>query len=302
MRPESSADRPALRAAFESSGSGAWLMRTILAQGLDRRHGFSLDLRLGDDRVRGDRQATEARLIAGEVDLIDTDWLSIARHRSAGLPLLAAAPYGAIFGALVARPGAGMRGLADLRGRRIGVVHPRDKNWLLLRAACRGIGFDPAETCTVEACGSKGSLAEALGAGSVDAALLYWHQVPALLAAGTCDEVCDLLELLPPGRGRGVPSTFFVFREDFVAQHADTVQAFRGAAAEAAALLRDDEALWRHMSGVDAAVADGLRRRWMARVGLPWKPAMAADLQALARWLLGIETTARSLLAPGLLQ
>ncbi|MCK9988056.1 MAG: lipopolysaccharide export system permease protein, partial [Azoarcus sp.] len=78
---------PTLRGAFEATGSGAWLMRAIVACGLDEANGYRLALQLGDDRMRGERHATEARLIDGEVDLIDTDWLSLARHRAAGLPL-----------------------------------------------------------------------------------------------------------------------------------------------------------------------------------------------------------------------
>ena len=121
---------PVLRAAFEATGSGGWIMATLLERGLDRAHGFRLDLALGDDRVRGGLQATEARLAAGEVDVIDTDWLSVARCRRQGLAITAVAPYGAIFGGLVARRDGALQSLADLPGRRIGVIHASDKNWL----------------------------------------------------------------------------------------------------------------------------------------------------------------------------
>jgi len=287
MSPEAAPDLPLLRGGFELTGSGAWLMQTVIGQRLDDLYGFRLELRLGDDRVRAGRQSTEARLIENEVDLIDTDWLSLARYRRTGLPLVAVAPYGAIFGALVAPADGGVVSLADLPGKRIGVVREQDKNWLLLRFACRELGFDPARQCTLQACGSKSRLRDELEAGRLDAALVYWHQVPALVAGGRFVEVCDLLDLLPPGAGRGVPSTFFVCHERLLVEQPEVVHGLAGAIHAAARTLRDDEALWRCVSGAEPCHAEQLRKRWMARVGLPWTPAMAAELASLALRLEG---------------
>ncbi|NMG00204.1 phosphate/phosphite/phosphonate ABC transporter substrate-binding protein [Aromatoleum toluolicum] len=278
---------PTLRAAFEATGSGAWLMRAIVACGLDEANGYRLALQLGDDRMRGERQATEARLIDGEVDLIDTDWLSLARHRAAGLPLVAAAPYGAIFGGLVARRGSALRSLADLAGKRIGVVHTQDKNWLLLRAACRlRHGFDPAEASHCIAAGSKSALHDALCGGALDAALLYWHQVPALVAGGAFREVCDLAALLAalPVPRPQVPTSFFVCHEALSRTAPALLHGFARSAAAAADRLRADPGLWSRVAGVPAGSWAGavLRRKWLARVGLPWAPHMADRLQELA--------------------
>ncbi|BAL26685.1 ABC transporter substrate-binding protein [Azoarcus sp. KH32C] len=278
---------PVLRAAFEATGSGAWLMRAITACGLDHANGYRLELQLGDDRMRGKRQATEARLIDGEVDVIDTDWLSLLRHRAAGLPLVAAAPYGVIFGGLVAPRGSSLRGLADLPGKRIGVVHAEDKNWLLLRAACRRRhGFDPAEVSDCVAAGSKTVLREALRGGELDGALTYWHQVPALVAEGGFREVCDLVELLAsfPSRRPPVPTSFFVLHEALLSSAPDLAQGFARSVRDAAARLRTDAGLWSRVSGTPAGTwsSAALRRKWLARVGLPWVPEMAERLQELA--------------------
>ena len=282
---------PTLRAAFEATGSGSWLMRAIVACGLDRANGYRLVLDLGDDHMRGGQQATEARLIAGEVDLIDTDWLSLARHRAAGLPLAAAVPYGAIFGGLVAPRAGALRSLADLPGRRIGVVHAQDKNWLLLRAACRAhCGFDPAAHAQCVETGSKTALRQALHDGRVDGALLYWHQVPALVAGGDFVEVCDLIELLDelPGDAAAVPSTFFVFHDALLAAQPQLVRGFARSVAEAAAWMRADAELWRRVSGMAGeGVGPALRDKWLARIGLRWAPEMIAALGVLAGLLAG---------------
>lgn len=278
---------PVLRAAFEATGSGGWIMSTLIERGLDRENGFRLELRLGDDRMRAGLQATEARLAAGEVDIIDTDWLSVARCRRQGLAISAVAPYGAIFGSLVAPAGSGIASLADLPGRRIGVVRPDDKNWLLLRAACRRqSGFDPESACRRVDAGSKTRLRQLLGSGEVDAALVYWHQAPALTAEG-CGEIRDLLDLLPVLETGVFPSTFFVIPDSLCAETPERVRGFSRAVGAAIAALRADPAAWRRAAGVGEGVAEALRQKWLARIGLPWRAGIADELAELANRLTG---------------
>lgn len=283
-----SESHPVLRAAFESSGSGGWIMATMMERGLDRRHGFRLDLGLGDDRVRGALQATEARLAAGEVDLIDTDWLALARCRRQGLAITAVAPYGAIFGSLVARRDGPLQRLADLPGCRIGVIHANDKNWLLLRAACRRHhGFDPQDCCRRIDAGSKTRLRQLLQDGEVDGALLFWHQVPAAVAGGVFGEICDLLELLH-GLGEGIcPSTFFVMHDALLAGQPELVRGFCRAVAATIAGLREDGAAWLGAAGAPESEAPALRAKWLARIGLPWHGGMTEELAQLATRLAG---------------
>lgn len=281
---------PTLRAAFEATGSGAWLMRAILDCGLDAAHGYRLELQLGDDRMRGTQHATEARLIDGGVDVIDTDWLSLARHRAAGLPLVAVAPYGAIFGGLVVPRAAPVRGLADLMGRRVGVVHAADKNWLLLRALCRRHhAFDPADAARCIAAGSKTALIDALCTGELDAALLYWHQIPALVATGDYREVCDFAARLPhfPVPRPAVPTSFFVMHAALADAAPALVQGFARSVLAASERLRADAGLWSRVSGVAAGSWAGaaLRRKWLARIGLPWAEDIPARLHELAQLL-----------------
>ena len=276
---------PLLRAGFEASGSGRWLMRTIVEYGLDHANGFRLQIELGGDQVRAGLQATEACLADAGADVIDTDWLSIARCRRAGITLAAAVPYGAIFGGLVARRGA-FAALSELPGRRIGVVHPDDKNWLLLRAACRALhGFDPELVCTRVDAGSKTALREHLAEGSLDAALLYWHQIPALVAGGAFVEACDLLEMLPLLGLRTVPSTFFVFSDALLAAQPDLVRGFARAASAAVNILRDDAAAWHAVTGTVPEEGQALRAKWLARISSDWNSAMQTDLRKLAHCL-----------------
>ncbi len=284
-------DYPVLRTAFEATGSGGWVMSTLIERGLDRANGFRLDLDLGGDRMQGGLQATEARLADDDVDVIDTDWLSVARCRRQGLPVAAVAPYGAIFGSLVAPRAGPVKSLADLAGRRLGGVRAGDKNWLLLCAACRRqLGFDPEECCTRIDAGSKTALRELLVNGEIDAALLYWHQVPAITADGHFAEVCDLLGLLPALGARVFPSTFFVMRDHWLEQQPEVARGFGRAVAAAIRILREDVAAWRRAVRVDAigdGIAEALRAKWLARIGIPWQSGMVAELARLSGLLAG---------------
>lgn len=274
---------PVLRASFEATGSGRWLMQTIVDQAFDQANGFRLDIALSDDGVQGGMQATEARLLAGEVDFIDTDWLSIARCRRDGFGVTGAVPYGAIYGGLVAPDDGSVRSLEDLPGKSIGVVRRLDKNWLLLRAVCRRMhGFDPQIDCHMVEAGSKTALLEQLRAGEVDAALLFWHQIPALLAEGGFIEVCDMLDMLPLLGVRDVPSTFFVFRDDLVKYSPELIRGFARALRDAHKMLSERPAAWQAAAGVEGEECNLLRDKWLSRIKTEWQPDMEQDLNMLA--------------------
>lgn len=187
MRPETNPRAPLgiLRAAFEATGTPAWVMRVIKDQGLDLAEGFRLDLELTGDAYRGVRQATAESLLSGRVDLIDTDWISIGRMRRDGFAVSAFHPYGRIMGGLVMNAtrfpdgsrepppprfsGGPLRGGCDthpagrrashelhptaafrthleaLAGRTIAVTNRFDKTWILLRAYAMESGFADPE-------------------------------------------------------------------------------------------------------------------------------------------------------------
>lgn len=276
-----------VRGAFEATGSPSWIMRTVLRHGLDARYGFALALDLGGDGMRQSRQATAALLAEGAADVADTDFLSIARLRREGVPVAAVFPYGRIMGGVVVPAASGVRDLAGLRGRTVGVVHALDKNWLLVRAAClRRHGFDPAREARVVEAGSKTLLLDWLEGGALDVAVLHWHLVPRLVTRRRFREICDVLDLVAEVSGASPPTTFFVFREDFVAARPEAVRAFVAAYREAVALLRASRALWAEAvaapDGLDAAPAKALRARWSRRVCTAWHPG---DVLALSRLL-----------------
>jgi len=149
-------DLPTMRARFEHNGSPRYLLYTIKRFGFDRDHGFHLDVQLVSDALEDGIETVEAQLQEGHADLIDIDYISIARERAEGADIVAFHPYGRTVGGLVAPEDSDIDGLEDLSGKRIGVVRRLDKNWILTRAACREYhDFDPDETATPVEAGSK---------------------------------------------------------------------------------------------------------------------------------------------------
>lgn len=265
---------PILRAAFETGGSPSWVMRVIRARGFDRRHGFDLELVLSGDHGDARAQATQNVLAQGRADLIDTDWLSIARSQDTDAPLAAVFPYGKIMGALVVSSGSGIADLGDLRGRRVGVIRASDKNWLVARAACRKRhGFDPGGEAQVAEALSKTTLVGWLKSGEVEIAALPWHLAPRVTANGRFRELCDVLDLLPDLGAPSIPTTFFATRPEFASTHPKLIAGFVAAYRDAVALLRADEKLWREAAaqpGDDDAVLTSLRAAWLRRICDAW--------------------------------
>jgi len=259
-----------LRAAFESSGSPSWVMRAICAHALDRRHGFDLELVLGGDLGDCRAQATQHVLAQGRADLIDTDWLSIARSRDTDTPLKSVCPYGRIVGALVVASASDIWDLSDLRDRRVGVIRASDKNWFYTRAAClKRHGFDPQDAVQIAEALSKTTLSRWLETGDVEVAALPWHLAPRATATGKFRVLCDVLDLMDELGAPPVPTTFFAARPEFAATHPSLISRFVGAYRDAVALLRDDEKIWREAAaqpGDDDAVLAALRAAWLRRI------------------------------------
>jgi NitT/TauT family transport system substrate-binding protein len=301
------------RAAFESSGSPSWVMHVIRSRALDHRHDFHLDLVLGGDR--GDRlvQATQTVLAEGRADMIDTDWISIGRSRLCGPALIAVFPYGKIMGGMVASSASGMTGsLAQLRGRRVGVIRIADKNWTVARAVCRKRhGFDPQMEAQVAEAMSKTTLVGWLETGEVEVAVLPWHLVPRMTAHGRFRQLCDVLDLLPDLDAPSIPTTFFAVRPEFAATRQDLIAAFVAAYRDAVSLMLTDENVWREAAaqpGDDPAMLDLLRAAWLRRICSAWPEDAARQLEILFERLksvggedsLGVATASRDIFVPAL--
>ncbi|WP_435175952.1 ABC transporter substrate-binding protein [Halorussus sp. AFM4] len=282
-------DRPVMRARFEHNGSPRYLLYTIKRLNLDRDHGFHLDVELVSDETEDGLETVEAKLQEGDADLIDIDYISTARERAEGAPIVGFHPYGRTVGSLVAAPDSDVRGLDDLRDVDVGVVRRLDKNWILTRAACRKYhDFDPADTATAVEAGSKVELSRLLREGEVDAGLQFWQIVPELTEAGDCREVVPMADLVQrlSGTDDRLPVSTFLTSESYLDAHPETVGAFRDAYRDAVARLREDDELWdeigdRLMDTDDERAWRAIRDGWREMVVADWDRETVAGMEQL---------------------
>ncbi|MFC4550414.1 MULTISPECIES: ABC transporter substrate-binding protein [Halorussus] len=293
---EAPGDRPVMRARFEHNGSPRYLLYAIKRLGLDRDHGFHLDVELVSDETEDGLETVEAKLQGGDADLIDIDYLSTARERAEGAPIVGFHPYGRTVGSLIAAPGSDVEGLADLRDRRVGVVRRLDKNWILTRAACRrDHDFDPEAAATSVEAGSKVELSRMLRAGEVDAGLQFWQIVPELTETGDCREVVPMAELVQrlSGTDGTLPISTFLTSERYLADRPKAVGGFRDAYRDAVSRLREDDDLWteigdRLMDTDDPRTIRAIRDGWREMVVADWDRETLAGMNRLFDHLLDV--------------
>ena len=289
-------DLPVMRARFEHNGSPRYMLYTIKRLGLDREHGFHLDVRLVSDALEGGMETVEARLQDGAADLIDIDYISTARERAEGADVVAIHPYGRTVGGLVAPEDTTIEGLPDLRDRRIGVVRRLDKNWILVRAACREYhGFDPDETATPVEAGSKVRLTELLHEGEVDAILQFWPIVPEITERGPYREVFPVSELVQrlSGTDNRLPISTFLTSESFLESDPETVRRFRAAYRDVVDRLVSEDDHWERigealMTYDDPAIVRAVRDGWRDMVVRDWDAETVEGMERLFDHLLDV--------------
>ncbi|PSQ32585.1 ABC transporter substrate-binding protein [Halobacteriales archaeon SW_10_68_16] len=289
-------DLPVMRARFEHNGSPRYMLYTIKRLGLDHEHGFHLDVELVSDELEGGMETVEARLQDGDADLIDIDYISTARERAEGASIVAIHPYGRTVGGLVVPDDTDIEGLTDLPGHRIGVVRRLDKNWILVRAACREYhGFDPDDEATPVEAGSKVGLTGMLHDGEVDAVLQFWPIVPEITERGPYHEVFPVSELVQrlSETDNRLPVSTFLTSESFLAENPGTVQAFRGAYRDVVDRLVAEDDLWEDigeklMTYDDPAIVRAVRDGWRDMVVRDWDEETIAGMERLFESLLDV--------------
>src|SRR6185312_1561260 len=98
------------------SGSVSWLIDTIRAEGIDKKHGLNLQV-----VEVANNPAAPIALLSGSADVIVSDWTWALRQRARGYDLKFA-PYSSALGSVMVPKGSPIKSIADLKGKRIGVA------------------------------------------------------------------------------------------------------------------------------------------------------------------------------------
>ena len=222
--------------------------------------------------------------------MIVSDWIWVSRQRAES-NLYTFAPYSNAVGAVMVKSDSGIRQLADLKGKKLGIAGgPSDKTWLLLRAyAQRKLGVDLTQF-TEPSYAAPPLLNELALRGQVDAALNAWHYAARLEVAGM-HPLIELPEILKGlGIAKPIPLIGWVFREDWAAAHTAAVKGFLAASYEAKAILASSDAQWDQlrpkMRAENDAVFNALRTKFRAGIPTCSDPAtmtaVAATFKVLA--------------------
>ncbi len=259
------AQAPEIKVGTLKFGTVNWELK-VIADGIDRKHGFTLT------RVDfADKEATSIALQSGEVDVIVTDWIWVASQRKLGHSFTFV-PFSRSVGAVMAEPATGIRTVADLAGRSIGIAGgPSDKSWVLLQAYARKTaGLELKDEADVQF-GAPPLLNELVQRGRLDAVLNFWNFNAQLEGKGFVP-VISVRDILPElGLEADPPLLGWVFDEQWAAAHPALAKGLIDASYEAKTLLKSDDAAWEElrpaMNAQDEATFQALKAGY--RAGIP---------------------------------
>ncbi len=246
-----SAELVPLRVASVKFGSLGWLLETIKAEGLDKKHGLRIEV-----VEIANNQASPIALYGGSADVVVSDWTWALRQRGMGEELKFS-PFSGSLGAVMVPEGSPIKTLADLQGKRLGVAGSAiDKSWLLLRAySKKTLGKDLADLATPQY-GAAPLLAEQIKDGKIDAVLNFWTFAARLEGTGfrrliSISDVMKNLGVEPQPALVG-----FVWKEESEAKLGPQIKALLAAATEANAILAKSDVAWERLRPLVKAATD----------------------------------------------
>ena len=279
------ADPRTLRVASLKFGSLSWLLETIRAEGLDKKHGITIDV-----LDVATNQAGPVALLAGEAEVIVSDWTWAMRQRSLG-DKVRFHPYSSALGAVMVPKGSPVTALGDLTGMRLGVAGTAiDKSWLLLRAySQKMLGKDIADV-TRPVFGAAPLLTEEIKQGRIDAVLNFWTYAARLSASGFT-ALLSMTDVLKTLGIEPVPALVgFVWREETETAKKEALTGFLAAVKEGNQILATNDAAWERLRDLvrPANDAEFAALRAYYRSGIPngWGPAETRSAEQLTNLLI----------------
>jgi len=280
MLPARAADRAStIRIGVLQFGTVAWTLDTLKHQGFDKAGGFDVEV-----VPMAAPNAAQIALQGGAVDMITTDWLWVNRNRADGRKVQFVANSTAL-GGLYVKADSGIKQLADLKGREIGVAGtPVDKSWLFLQAYAKKTASLDLRKDAKPSFAAPPALNEFILRDKLPAVLNFWPYGARLKAAGLT-ELLDMKDVLKGlGLARPAPMVGWVFNESWSLANPDLLKRFLIAVDKTNAVLRDSDPAWVRLKPLMKAdsEADFIALRDAHRDGIQ-PDELVVDLPAIQR-------------------
>jgi NitT/TauT family transport system substrate-binding protein len=273
-----------VRLSSVKGGSVSWLIETIRAEKLDQKYGFELKV-----IEVATNSAAPVALLAGEADVIVSDWTWAMRQRSKGLDLKFSS-YSSALGALMVPKDSPIKSLEDLLGKKIGVAGTGvDKSWILMRAySNKMLGKDISKNADI-VFGAAPLITEEFKSGRLDACLNFWTYAARLAGSGSrqllsMSEVINALDISP-----APPLVGYIWSEKAVASGAVPVDKLLAASVDANAVLAKSDDAWQRLKPLVKPASDEEFAAIIAyfRSGItgPWTPEATAAAEKMTKLL-----------------
>jgi len=271
------ADR--IRVAAQRTGTLAWELEILKAHGFDRQAGINIET-----TELASTEAGKVALESGSVDLMLSDWLWVTRERALGDDVVFY-PYSNALGAVMVAANSPIRGIADLKGKKLAVAGgPLDKSWLLLRALARKSDVELKTQADI-VYGAPPLLQQKALQGETDATLTFWNFCAELEANGMRRAVAmdDVVKGL--GATGPVAMVGYVFNGNWAQRNRSLLDRFFAATRQAKEILVQSPDEWQRLapriSASGTSALDVYRQRYLE--GIPRRPlgAEVADARTL---------------------
>lgn len=271
------ADR--IRIAAQRTGTLAWELEILKAHSLDRQAGINIET-----TELASTEAGKVALESGSVDLMLSDWLWVTRERALGDDVVFY-PYSNALGAVMVADNSPIRGIGDLKGKKLAVAGgPLDKSWLLLRALAHRSNIDLKTEADI-VYGAPPLLQQKALQGETDATLTFWNFCAELEANGMRRAVAmdDVVKGL--GAAGPVAMVGYVFNGNWAQRNRSLLDRFFAATRQAKEILVQSPDEWQRLapriSASGTSARDVYRQRYLE--GIPRRPlgAEVADARML---------------------
>jgi NitT/TauT family transport system substrate-binding protein len=230
--------------------------------GLDKKH--DVDVKLVD---LASNEAGQVALQSGKVDVILSDFVWVSIQRSQGNKVTFV-PHSLAVGGLMVDPKAGIKSVADLKGKVVAATTPVDKSWVILSAYYNKLTGDALTQDAKARYGAPPLINQLLTRGQVQAALNFWSWNAKAKIAGDKQLISIPAVLSKLGVAETPPLLGWAFKESTAKTKPEALKAFLDASFDTKHALLTDDTIWTKLRDVMrvgdndklfAALRDGYR-------------------------------------------